>query len=233
MALALIGMSGVGKTSWAKKFAAAGYACLHCDDLIADRLRATGDLAGVSVEDVGAWMGFPYSGGYARREARYLQSETEVLRDIALSLPHDSGMRRRLVIDMTGSAIYVDPAILGGIRRSVTMVYLRATSAQHDQLLHAYCAMPRPIVWNGLYQPEPGEEPAAALARCYGQLLEVRAELYESLSHVTLEPATFQNPTATTADFLQAVELARAQTAAPRAASERRTGRIGGRTRRA
>src|SRR2546428_1490692 len=45
--LALIGMSGAGKTFWTKKLAAAGYPAVSCDDRIeqklAPRLAAGGD----------------------------------------------------------------------------------------------------------------------------------------------------------------------------------------------
>lgn len=209
MILALIGMSGVGKTTWASKFALAGFTWLHCDELIAARLRADGELNGASVEDVGRWMGFPYDAGYARREASYLAYEADVLTAIAESLPQAHAERRQLVIDMTGSAIYVDPTILDAIHICATFVYLTAASAQYRQLLEAYSASPRPVIWQTMYQPLPGEVPAATLARCYPRLMDARASLYAELSDVVLDPALHQDRTATIADFLRAVEQER------------------------
>jgi shikimate kinase len=211
MILALLGMSGVGKTSWARKFALAGFTCLHCDDLIAAKLRANGDIVDSSVEAVGRWMGFPFDAGYSRREAQYLAYEADVLAMIADCLPQAHMENRQMVIDMTGSAIYIEPTLLDAIHRFAIFIYLEATPAHYNQLLEAYRTSPRPIIWKAMYQPLPGEEPAATLARCYPQLIRVRADLYAKLSDVVLEPRIHQDQTATVDDFLRAVERARAE----------------------
>ena len=39
MVIGLIGMAGIGKSRWAARLADAGFTALHCDDLIAERLR--------------------------------------------------------------------------------------------------------------------------------------------------------------------------------------------------
>lgn len=209
MVLALIGMSGVGKTMWASKLALGGFICLHCDDLIADKLRVHGDISGTSVEDVGRWMGFPFDADYAKREAKYLAYESEVLATISRSLPRAQVEHRRLVIDMTGSAIYIDPTILDSIRSVATFVYLMTPPAHYTRLLEAYCASPRPVIWKNSYLPLPNEEPQMALTRCYPQLLHFRASLYTSLSDVVIDPGIHQNPAVTVVDFLRAVEGAR------------------------
>jgi shikimate kinase len=209
MILALLGTSGIGKTSWANRLAQAGFTCFHCDDLIAARLQAKGEIFGASMEDVGRWMGFPFEADYARREAQYLAHEAEVLATIAESLPQAHAQRRRLVIDMTGSAIYIDPTILDTIHTFATFVYLRAAPEHYDQLLEAYTASPRPIIWRSMYQPLPEEEAAATLARCYPRLLRARADRYANLADVVLDPAIYQDPMATVADFLDAVDRER------------------------
>ena len=205
MILGLIGMSGVGKTTWAKRLAAAGFTCLHCDDLIAEKLQAQGGVSDRSITAIGRWMGFPDDDQYAARETLYLACETEVLRDIAASLAANHTTNESLLIDMTGSAIYVAPAILAALRRHATIVYLATTATQHDDLLRAYLASPRPVLWHGHYQPAPGEAAHTALARCYTDLLRDRASRYIALAHVALPPAIHQNPDANANDFLHAV----------------------------
>src|SRR5258708_37893801 len=67
--LALIGMSGAGKTFWTKKLAAAEYPAVSCDDRIEQKLAprlAAGGYAGIN--GVAAWMGWPESATYGRRE---------------------------------------------------------------------------------------------------------------------------------------------------------------------
>src|SRR6267142_1991990 len=57
--LALIGMSGAGKTFWTKRLAASGYPAVSCDDRIEEKLvprLAAGGYAGVN--GVAAWMGW-------------------------------------------------------------------------------------------------------------------------------------------------------------------------------
>ena len=90
--IALVGMSGSGKTFWSRKLAAAGWKAVSCDDLIEKRLAprlAAGGYAGI--HGVAAWMGWPDSPTYAEREAEYLAEEIAVV-DEYLTRP---GKRRR------------------------------------------------------------------------------------------------------------------------------------------
>jgi hypothetical protein len=78
--VALVGMSGAGKTFWTKRLAASGRPALSCDDGIEARLKsrlAAGGYAGIN--GVAAWMGWPDSATYAQREAEYLAEEIGVL----------------------------------------------------------------------------------------------------------------------------------------------------------
>ena len=186
MIIGLIGMSGAGKSSWASRLAAAGFMWLHCDELIAEKLRAHFDVGSGSVYDLGHWMGLPYEARYAEYEAIYLASETEVLGTIVEDIAHGQYADANLIVDLTGSAIYVDPQVLNRVRQSATIVYLAVSPRLHDQMVKDYIANPRPIIWNGFYRPQPHEAPAAALARCYQALLADRERLYADLSHVTI-----------------------------------------------
>ena len=205
MIFGLIGMSGVGKTTWANRLAAAGFTCLHCDDLIAERLQAHGVVSDTSITAIGHWMSIPNDNQYPAREALYLAYETDVLQIITASLATNPNPHLPLLIDLTGSAIYVAPPILAALRRHTTIVYLAATAAQHADLLGAYLASPRPVLWNGHYQPIAGETSQAALARCYANLLRDRASRYAALAHVTLYPDLHHNPNVTANDFLRHV----------------------------
>jgi len=78
--LALVGMSGSGKTFWSRKLAAAGWTTVSCDDLIEKRLAprlAAGGYSGLN--GVAAWMGWPDSPTYAERESEYLAEEIAVV----------------------------------------------------------------------------------------------------------------------------------------------------------
>ncbi len=85
--LALIGMSGAGKTFWTKKLAASGYPAISCDDVIEQKLAprlAAGGYAGIN--GVAAWMGWPDSASYTAREAEYLAEEMHALDEVLTEL---------------------------------------------------------------------------------------------------------------------------------------------------
>jgi len=70
--LALIGMSGAGKTFWTKKLTAAGYPGVSCDDRIEQKLAPRLAAGGyVGINGVAAWMGWPDSATYNERESEY------------------------------------------------------------------------------------------------------------------------------------------------------------------
>lgn len=204
MRIALIGMSGIGKSHWARKLAEAGFACLDCDERIAAKLNADLGLPLSNVDEVGNWMGLPYEAGFADKEACYLNYETEVLREIVTQLQTNAAPAS-LVIDLTGSAVYLDPALLAQLRRYITVVYLAITPEVHDQMLARYAQNPRPVLWRGLFLPHPGESDAAALQRCYSHLIDYRVGLYQQFADVELDYRTHRLANLTAEEFVQAV----------------------------
>lgn len=187
MIIGLIGMSGAGKSYWSAQLVAAGFNGYSCDDLIAEQLEAEIGVPRASLHEMGDWMGLPYEPTYPEREALYLRHETRVLRRIVSEIPHMDAADQNLVIDLTGSAIYVDPSILRALRRIATIVYLAVSPDLHDHLLAEYLANPRPVIWNGLFQPYPHETAATALARCYPRLIASREQSYELFCDVKLD----------------------------------------------
>ncbi len=203
MVIGLIGMAGIGKSRWAARLAEAGFRVLHCDDLIAARLRTIYNLDTVTVYDIGRWMGFPHEASYAERERIYLACEHAVMEDVADQIVGEEN----IVIDTTGSIVYLDATLLERIKRRTTMVYLADDADLRVRLLEEYLARPRPIVWNGLYRPRLGEPSAATLARCYPQLVRTRAELYQRISDIVIEPQRHRSALVTVADFLAMIDV--------------------------
>src|SRR5258706_11746783 len=75
--LALIGMSGAGKSYWTARIAAAGYPAISCDAQIESRLKSELDDGGYSgINGVAAWMGWPHPPTHPGREAAYLSEGT-------------------------------------------------------------------------------------------------------------------------------------------------------------
>ena len=179
--LALVGMSGVGKSHWGKRLEGRGWQRFDCDTEIA-KLGAMVDLDGKSspVHAIGAWMGMPWSEGYRARETRYLTLERDVTLQ-AIELAKKS--QAPLVIDCTGSVIYLGKEVLEALRSAAHVVHIEAPPSLHRTLLQRYTRKPKPIVWKDAFRPQPGETNDQALARCYPKLLQFREERYRALAH--------------------------------------------------
>ena len=186
--IALVGMSGAGKTFWSKKLAANGRPGISCDDQIEERLRGSLAAAGHSgINGVAAWMGWPDSATYAQRESDYLSAEISALDDVLSELERDP--QRELVLDTTGSVIYTGNNILMRLRRPMTVVYLAASNEEHELLIQRYLKDPKPVLWRGAFQPRNGEDPHDTVARCYPALLAARRQGYQALAHCTIPVA--------------------------------------------
>jgi hypothetical protein len=192
--LALVGMSGSGKSFWTKKLAAAGWRSVCCDDLIEQRLAprlAAGGYSGIN--GVAAWMGWPNSLTYVQREAEYLAEEIGVMDEFLNSLEKEaSGLEkdssaRPIVLDTTGSVIYAQNNILMRLRRQMTVVHLANTEDEQRILVERYLNDPKPVLWRGTFHVKDQETPRETVARCYPLLIAGRRKSYETLAHCAVQ----------------------------------------------
>jgi shikimate kinase len=187
--LALIGMSGSGKSHWAKNLAALGCPTLCCDDAIEARLAPILKAGGYEgINGVAAWMGWPDSPTYAEREAEYLREEIATLDEVLSALEKDP--KRELVLDTTGSVICTGNHILHRLRRQMTVLYFASSDAEVQLLIQRYLRDPKPVLWQGVFQPRPGETPHDTVVRCYPLLIAARRQSYEALAHITIPTLT-------------------------------------------
>ena len=185
--LALVGMSGSGKSFWTKKLAAAGWRSVCCDDLIEQRLAprlAAGGYSGIN--GVAAWMGWPNSVTYVQREAEYLAEEIGVMDEFLNDLEKDSG-GTPIVLDTTGSVIYAQNNILMRLRRQMTVVHLANTEQEQRMLVERYLNDPKPVLWRGTFHVKDQETPRETVARCYPLLIAGRRNSYETLAHCAVQ----------------------------------------------
>jgi hypothetical protein len=199
--LALVGMSGSGKSFWTKKLAAAGWKSVCCDDLIEQRLTprlAAGRYTGIN--GVAAWMGWPNSVTYVQREAEYLAEEIGVMDEFLNNLEKEiSGLEkdpsrlekdssgRPIVLDTTGSVIYAQNNILMRLRRQMTVVHLANTEDEQRMLVERYLNDPKPVLWRGTFHVKDQETPRETVARCYPLLIAARRRSYETLAHCAVQ----------------------------------------------
>lgn len=185
--IALVGMSGSGKTFWSRKLAAAGWKALSCDDLIEKRLAPRLAAGGyVGIHGVAAWMGWPDSPTYAQREEEYLAEEIAVVDEYLTHLDKDAG-DAAMVLDTTGSVIYTQEELLGRLRRQMTVVHLASTEREQELLVERYLNDPKPVLWRGTFHVKDHESPRETVARCYPMLIAARRKSYEALAHCSIQ----------------------------------------------
>jgi shikimate kinase len=210
--LAFIGMSGTGKTFWARRLAGAGHHIVSCDDLIGRQLAEhLPDGRHEHINDLATWMGWPDSATYAEREAQYLAEEIAALDEVLTGVeqaPHES-----LILDTTGSVIYTGNHLLRRLRRDLTVVYFAASAQEQQLLIERYLSEPKPVLWRGAFRAQPGEAPHDTVARCYPTLIAARRQSYEALAHVTLPVADLRAAIADAESFLAEIHRRTARSA--------------------
>lgn len=205
--LALIGMSGSGKTFWTNRLAEAAFPAVSCDGRIEERLRKDLEAAGLrGIGGVAAWMGWPDHPAYREREAKYLEAEIGVMKEVLDDLERDAS--REVVLDTTGSVIYTGGAIRERLRRRMTVVYLAASAVEQSLLVERYLNDPKPVLWRDAYRPLAGESPRESVARCYPVLIESRRRLYENYAHCTLPMRELHEASLDARGFLARIERA-------------------------
>jgi len=203
--IALIGMSGTGKTFWTKKLAESGAPAISCDDRIEQKLAPRLAAGGyVGINGVAAWMGWPDSSTYAEREAEYLAEETHTLDEVLVQL--EKQPEKTLVLDTTGSVIYTGNHLLMRMRRQMTIAYLAASAEELQLLIERYLQDPKPVLWRGAFQPKPRETPRETVARCYPALIEARRRSYEALAHCTLRVSALRDVSLNADAFLKMIQ---------------------------
>jgi shikimate kinase len=203
--LALIGMSGAGKTFWTKKLAESGAPAISCDDRIEQKLAPRLAADGYSgINGVAAWMGWPDRPGYGVRESDYLAEEIHTLDEILTEL--EKHREKSLVLDTTGSVIHTGNNLLMRLRRQMTIVYLAASAEEQKLLIERYLSDPKPVLWRGAFQPKPRESPRETVARCFPLLIAARRQSYEALAHCTLQVAELRDGSLDAAVFLKMIQ---------------------------
>lgn len=202
--LALVGMSGVGKSHWARRLERRGFARLDIDSRIAERLgelvpaelRAEAAAEGREpVHALGVWMGMPWTSGHALREATYLALEEAVTNDALAEAEQLIRAGRSVVIDCTGSVVYLAPSTLEELAALAHVVYLRTPDERRGAMLARYVEEPKPVVWGGAFHVAGNERPEDALVRCYPALLAARDARYAALAHDVIDGAELERAT--------------------------------------
>lgn len=208
MLISLIGMSGSGKSHWSSRLSRSGFIRYCCDDLITGRLSSELRRENGTTLTLGEWMGFPYDAGYPEKEAKYLACENEVVAEVLGKIEKSAraGNPEKTVVDTTGSVIYTDRELLEKLKSLTLVIHFASPPEARREMLRAYMANPRPILWRGLFSVAAGESRRDAIRRCYEDLLESRELLYREIADVIIDYETRRNPDFGIVDFLALLE---------------------------
>lgn len=186
MKITLIGMSGVGKSFIAKRLEKKGFSRFSTDEFIESKLATElkkYNYAGLA--DISRWMGQPYEERHTARSKRYLDLERKSMQEIIRLVKH-SDKNENIVIDTTGSLIYLDSSILSDLAMFTKIIYLETPTEMEEKMYQTFINDPKPIIWGDIYSQRADESEKEALARCYPHLLHSRKIKYQRLADVTV-----------------------------------------------
>ncbi|PKO07087.1 MAG: hypothetical protein CVU41_03190 [Chloroflexi bacterium HGW-Chloroflexi-3] len=199
--ITLIGMSGAGKSYWSKKLESQGFKRFGCDDLITVHLAEKLGYVYSDLFDMHQWVGYPDEETHVTRAQQYLNAEEEVLNEILDNLKKVDN-QENIVIDSTGSIIYMHDEILQELSQLTRIIYLDITPQDFDRMLRYYLENPVAIIWNNYFLPTPKESRSQTFARCYPQLIISREQKYKALAHLSIPPDLHRASDASVEKFL-------------------------------
>ncbi len=187
MIFSFIGMAGVGKSFWSNRLEKEkGYQKYSCDELIEKELSPELTLLGYKgVNGLSHWMGQPYDERYSANSRRYLELEAKVLGNILREI--ENSKNKNIVVDTTGSVVYLPPELLWKLKQLTKVVYLETPEFVVEKMINLYLVDPKPVIWGNLYKPLSGEDKIETLKRCYPELLKYRINLYNKLADVKVD----------------------------------------------
>jgi shikimate kinase len=207
MKLSLIGMSGSGKSYWSKKLEAHGFKRFSCDDVIQKKLqKLLRELQFSSIKDVATWMGQPYEPHYKSASEQYLQFEKEAMEEIFIKLDQLQ-KTKNVVIDTTGSIIYLDKKITEKIKKYTHVIYLETPQSVQDEMFQVFLRDPKPIIWGDVFTKINDEKEHDAIKRLYPKLLSYRTKQYEKFASQRFDYSLLRLPEFTTEMFLHIVNV--------------------------
>ncbi|MBI2145660.1 hypothetical protein HYU18_05075 [Candidatus Woesearchaeota archaeon] len=191
--VSLVGMSNVGKSFISVRLApdhSLNFARACIDDCIEEKLSPFLEGRGFSgIDGVAAWMGQPYDARYPETQQLYLGFEEASMSEVGY------GIGRNLVVDTTGSVIYLPQPVLSHLKEKTLVVYLEATDEVRNGLFERYISNPKPVIWGSSFNLQAGESGIEALKRCYPQLLDYRAGKYRELADVAVPGGALRDAT--------------------------------------
>lgn len=196
-------MSNSGKTYWSKKLERAGFRYFGCDDFIEEKLGKELKKLGYSgIDGMAKWIGQPYEERYKTNSQKYLEIEKQAVEEILSHLNNDLLNDKKIVVDTTGSVIYLGEKIMSLLKKSTAIIYLETSLSTQKQMYQNYLKEPKPVIWGKLFRRKKGQSQLEALAECYPRLLVFRSKRYKKYADITIDYSLRRSKKFTVKKFL-------------------------------
>lgn len=183
MILTFIGFSGSGKSHYSKELKRLyNWDHLDCDQLIMQELNKRENLKLKSLPEVARWHGSPQDADFSRRDSLFLEIEDHIMNQLI------SGFEKtkNTVIDTSGSFVLLPETTIAKFKKNTKLVYFQYEQEDMTQMIEQYFKDPKPVLWQHLYRPLPGEDYQKSIKRCYVNLVDYRKKLYEKYADLKI-----------------------------------------------
>jgi shikimate kinase len=206
MLLSLIGMSGSGKSFWSKKLEQNSFEVWNCDHKIEEELEPELQKLGYKgLKDMSKWLGQPFEERYHKNSRIYLYLEQKITDSILEKIEKGLFKEKRLVIDTTGSLIYLKPQTLQKLKDLTEVIYLKVPSDYLKKMQDQYFLDPKPVIWGDIFNLKNDENPQEKLKELYPKLLEFRQQKYQELAKKTFDAKELRENKININQFLQKI----------------------------
>eukprot|EP00871_Galdieria_phlegrea_P001662 jgi/Galph1/2497/GphlegSOOS_G1151.1 len=203
--ICLIGMSNCGKSLRSKQLEESyGFERVGIDDKIEEQVVHLLKEEGyeVGIEGVAKWMGYPFEKRFYKNQTLYLQYENKFTYQAAIEA---RSQKRSVVLDTTGSVIYLETTTLQLLSDTFLIIHLEASEEMLQEMIGLYFEAPKPVIWGDAFEQEQQEDGYTALRRCYPKLLRYRLGKYQKLAHVSVPANISMNPSANLQTFVESI----------------------------
>jgi shikimate kinase len=92
-----------------------------------------------------------------------------------------------IVLDTTGSVIYLDEEQLARFSKNNLVIYLSARPGNIERLVTRFKTSPKPLIWKDHYHPVSGLSDEDSMMSLYPSLLEMRDGMYRALADIEIK----------------------------------------------
>jgi hypothetical protein len=132
-----------------------------------------------------------------------------------LNKASNEAKNKDVVLDCSGSVIYIDPKLLESMQSVSTVIYLEASKNYINAMCEQYVANPKALIWDESFQPNDHEGAHETIRRCFKTLIDNRQRKYLSLSDYKIEFETARSGSFSFPEFVRTIIQSKITTTTP------------------